>query len=182
MFQHDPIRVDVLVKDLGLEQGNSVQTPVTEDVTEEEQELLDQVQHSKYRLPVARCLFLSRYRADITLIVNKLGQRMSNATKPCEVEEAGQIFESRGTVGANIQLWKNDPRSDDSGRLHRTRKSSNAGVTLRQPHTESKLAQAKDHCKKQRGSIGCSIGSVWVDRNCVVVEGSELRDEASAGH
>ena len=46
--------VDVLVKDLGLEDGNSVQTPATDDATEEEPELLDQIQHSKYRSRVAR--------------------------------------------------------------------------------------------------------------------------------
>ena len=33
--QHDPRHVDVLVKDLGLEYGNSVQTPASIDVTEE---------------------------------------------------------------------------------------------------------------------------------------------------
>ena len=27
MYQHDPRHIDVLVKDLGLENGNSVQTP-----------------------------------------------------------------------------------------------------------------------------------------------------------
>ena len=34
VYQHDPRHVDVLVKDLGLEHGNSVQTPVTHDATE----------------------------------------------------------------------------------------------------------------------------------------------------
>ena len=29
VYQHDPRHVDVLVKDLGLEHGNSVQTPAT---------------------------------------------------------------------------------------------------------------------------------------------------------
>ena len=55
MYQHDPRHVDVLVKDPGLERGNSVQTPPTLGVTEEEPEPLDQVQHSKYRSQVARC-------------------------------------------------------------------------------------------------------------------------------
>ena len=34
VYQHDLRHVDVLVKDLGLEHGNSVQTPATPDVTE----------------------------------------------------------------------------------------------------------------------------------------------------
>ena len=37
VYQHDPRHVDVLAKDLGLEHGNSVQTPATPDVTEEEE-------------------------------------------------------------------------------------------------------------------------------------------------
>ena len=44
VYQHDPRHVDVLVKDLGLEHGNSVQTPATPDVTEEEES-----QHHRYR-------------------------------------------------------------------------------------------------------------------------------------
>ena len=46
VYQHDPRHVDVLVKDLGLEQGNSVPTPATHDVTGEESEPLDQFLHS----------------------------------------------------------------------------------------------------------------------------------------
>ena len=76
MYQHDPTHVDVLVKDLGLDHGNSVQTPATHDVTEEEPEPSDQVQHGKYRPQVARCLFLSQTRGDKTLIVNELCQRL----------------------------------------------------------------------------------------------------------
>ena len=68
MYQHDPRHVDVLVKDFGLEQGNSVQTPAAHDVTEEEPELLDQVQHSKYRSQVGRCLFFSQDRVKLTYI------------------------------------------------------------------------------------------------------------------
>ena len=38
MYQHDPRHVDVLVKDFGLELGNSMRTPGTHDVTKEERE------------------------------------------------------------------------------------------------------------------------------------------------
>ena len=73
VYQHDPRHVDVLVKELGLEHGNSVQTPAAPDVTEEEgSEPLSQDQHQRYRPQVARCLFLSQDRADITFIVNEL--------------------------------------------------------------------------------------------------------------
>ena len=79
VYQHDPRHVGVLVKDLGLEHGNSVQTPATPDVREEEEsEPLSQAQHQQYRSQVARCLFLSQDRADITFIVNELCQKMSS--------------------------------------------------------------------------------------------------------
>ena len=47
VYQHDPRPFGVLVKDLGLENDNSVQTPATHDESEEEPEPLDQVQHFK---------------------------------------------------------------------------------------------------------------------------------------
>ena len=81
MYQHDPRHVDVLVKDLGFEQGTSVQTPAVHDVTDEEPEPMDQVRHSEYRSQVARCLFFSQDRADVTSIVNEFFQRMSNSTQ-----------------------------------------------------------------------------------------------------
>ena len=79
MYQHDPSHVDVLVKKVGPERGNSVQTPAAHDVTESEAELLDQAQHSKYSSQVAMCLFFSQDRADITFIVNEI---VSEDVKP----------------------------------------------------------------------------------------------------
>ena len=72
MYQHDPRHVDVLVKKDGPERGISVQTPAAHDVTESEAEPVEQAQHSKYSSQVARCLFLSQDRADITFIVNEI--------------------------------------------------------------------------------------------------------------
>ena len=69
MYQHDPRHVDVLVKDLGLEHGNSVQTAAAPDAADEEEpEPMRQDQHDKYRSQVARCLFLSHDRADVPFI------------------------------------------------------------------------------------------------------------------
>ena len=82
VYQHDLRHIDVLVKELGLENGNSVQTPAAPNVTEEEKsEPLSQIQHHKYRSQVARCLFLSQDRADMTFIVGELCQTMSNPTQ-----------------------------------------------------------------------------------------------------
>ena len=60
VYQHDPRHVDALVKDLGLEHGNYVQTPTAPDAMEEEEsELLSQDQHHRYRSLVARCQKMS---------------------------------------------------------------------------------------------------------------------------
>ena len=48
-MKSEELCISTILKDLGLEQDNCVQTPATHDVTEEAPELLDQVQHSKYR-------------------------------------------------------------------------------------------------------------------------------------
>ena len=81
VYQHDPRHIDVLVRELGLENGNTVQTPAaTSTAEEEESEPLSQTQYHKYRSQVARCLFLSQDRADITFIVDELCQTMSNPT------------------------------------------------------------------------------------------------------
>ena len=57
-YQHDSRHVDVLVESLGLENGNTVQTPMIDDVKDENPVWLDSEQISKYRSHVARCLFL----------------------------------------------------------------------------------------------------------------------------
>ena len=143
MYQHDPTHVDVLVKDLGLEHGNSVQTPATRDVTEEEPEPSDQVQHSKYRSQVARCLFLSQTRADKTLIVNELRQRLVRYLK--RQRQWWNIF----SYGRMVEEVTKISDSDWAG-CKETRKSSSAGVILLgKPHPESVHAQATDPCKKQ---------------------------------
>ena len=72
MYQHDPSHVDVFVKKVEPERGNSVNTPATHGVTDSEAEPLEQAQHRKYSSQVARCLFLSEDRADITFIVNEI--------------------------------------------------------------------------------------------------------------
>ena len=78
VYQHDPRHVDVLVKDFRLEHGNSVQTPATHDVTDEEPEPLNQ--HTTQKLQVASCLMFVPQQdgADTTFIVTESCQSMSN--------------------------------------------------------------------------------------------------------
>ena len=95
----------MLVKALGLEHGNSVQTPATPDVTdEEESEPLSQDQRHRYRSQVARCMSLSQDRADKKFIVNELCQKMSspNQQSLAKLKKACQVFETRETVGTSV--------------------------------------------------------------------------------
>ena len=75
LYQHDPRHVDVLDGSLGLKNGNPVQTPIVDDVKDENPVQLDPEQVSKYRSHVARCLFFSQDR-DMSLAMNELCQRM----------------------------------------------------------------------------------------------------------
>ena len=143
VYQRDTRHIDVLVKDLGLENENSVQTPATPDVTEEEKsESLGQIQQQKYRSQVARCLFLSQDRADITFIVNELCQSMSNPTQQslaklkrlarylkCE-RQWGQVFKYGKTIEEVTTFTDSDWAS-----CKETRKSSSAGVVMLGEHT-----------------------------------------------
>ena len=83
LYQHDPRRVDVFVANLGLVKGNAVQTPLIDDVKDENPLWQHPKQASEYRSHVARCLFLSPDRADITFAVNELRRRMSDPSAHC---------------------------------------------------------------------------------------------------
>ena len=130
MYQHDPRYVGVLLTELGLERGNSVQTPATHDVTESEAEPFDQAQ-------LARCLCLSQDRADVTFIVDELCQKMADPNQQsmaklkrlvrCLKRERqwGQAF-SYGSMAEEVTTFTD---SDRAG-CKETRKSSSAGVIL----------------------------------------------------
>ena len=96
VYQHDPRHFDVLVKDHGLEHCNSVQTPATPGVMEEEEsEPLSQVQHQQYRSQVARCLFLSQNRADNILRERIVPEDVeSQPAESCQIEKACQVSET----------------------------------------------------------------------------------------
>ena len=135
--QHDPRHVDVFVEDLGLEHADLVQTPAVLDVTDEEPEPLDQMQSGKYRSQVARYLFLSQDRADMTFFVNGLCQRnvKPHASEPCQVAKASQYWKREEAVGTDLQLWKMSEQVmtysySDWAMCKGTRKSSSAGVML----------------------------------------------------
>ena len=106
MYQHDPRHIDVLVKDLGLGNGNSVQTPATPEVTEEEKpEPLSQVQHPSstgHRLPDV----CSSAKTEQTHNIHR--ERVvpedvkSHSAESCQDEEACQIPETREAVETSV--------------------------------------------------------------------------------
>ena len=63
------------------ENENTVQTATIGDVKDENPVWLDSEQVSKNRTQVARCMFVSHDRADITFAVNLLCQKMSDPTE-----------------------------------------------------------------------------------------------------
>ena len=140
-----PDTLTCFVKDRGLENGNSVQTPAALGALEEEEsEPLSQDQHHRYRSLVARCLFLSQDRADITFIVNELCQRMSNPTQQSLVRlkrlarylkrerQWGQVF-VYGAMTKDLTVFTD---SDWAG-CKETRKSSMCRrADARKTHTE----------------------------------------------
>ena len=113
LYQHDPRHVDVLVESLGLENGNTVQTPIIDDVRDENPVWLDSEQISKYRSHVARRLFLSRDRADITFVVNELCLRMSDpfTTQHFQIE-ATRFGKDRETMDPSVLIRGHELRSD----------------------------------------------------------------------
>ena len=146
MYQHDPRHVDVLVKDLGLEHGNSVQTPAAPGALEEEEsEPLSQDEHHRYRSLVARCLFLSQDRADITFIVNELCQKMSNPNQQslARLKRLARYLK-RERQCSYMERPKTVFTDSDWAGCKETRKSSSAGVLMLGKHT------LKAYTRKQR--------------------------------
>ena len=156
MHQHHPRHVDVLMKDLGLEHGNSVQPPALHGVTDDEPEPLDRTQSSNYRSEVARCLFFSHNRPHRTFIVHELCQSMSNFTHRSLAKLRSQTLEARKAVRTHCQLWNmgeevmtySDP---DWAGCKETQVLKLLRDMARQSHVESILTQTEHHCKEQRG-------------------------------
>ena len=141
MHQHDLRHVDVLVESLGLENGNTVQTLTVDDVKGENPVWLDPEQISKYRCHVARCLFVSQDRADITFVVNELCQRMSVPSQDTftKLERLVRYFKGErqwiqlfafGNMSSEVTVSSDSDWAGDK----ETRKSSSAGVPLVRRH------------------------------------------------
>ena len=159
LYQHDPRQVDVLVESLGLENGNTVQTPIVDDVKDENPVWLDPDQISKNRSHVARCLFLGQDRTCRGMSdpsqhsytkLERLVQYLKGERQWIQVFEFGnmssEVFSPTQTAGDT-----------------ETRKSSSTGVALIGRHFfESVHKKTEDRRQKQYKSrtVCSSIGSI----------------------
>ena len=108
----------------------------------EEEESVSQEQHHWYRSQVARCLFLSQDRADISFIVNDLSQKMSSPNQQSFAKlkrlnrylkrerQWRQVFEY-AELAEELAAFTD---SDWAG-CKETQKSSSAGVLMLGGHT-----------------------------------------------
>ena len=120
---------------------------------------LDSEQISKYRSHVARCLFLSQVRADITFAVNELCQSMSDLSQR-SFSKLKRLKGERETVDPSFGIRGHEFRSDSFlglrlGWRQKTRKSSSAGVALVGHLLD---ANTRKHCRSR--TVCSSIGSV----------------------
>ena len=124
---------------------------------------LNQVQSSTYRSQVARCLFLSQNRADMTFVATEPCQRMSN---PAHQSLANLKRRVRGDDFFRLGLgrWQGDTEIIMRGR-----------AADRHSHVESTHTKTKTHCEEQRrvrivrGSIGRLQSRNRWGRWCVIL-------------
>ena len=134
-----------------------MQAPATHDVAEEGREPLDQVQHSKYRSQVARCLFFSEVRSDVTFILNELSRRMSNPTQQSLAKLKRE---------ANIQVWKIGRRGDNIHRFGLGRLQGNSTIIKRRCDTAwqallGKQTRASKRSKQEAGQKQSCMLQHW---------------------
>ena len=165
LYQHEPRHVYVLVGNLRLENGNTVQTSIVDDVKDENPVWFDPEQISKYRSHVARCLFLSQDRADTTFVVTELCQRMSDLSDPTQhsfvkmkrlvrylkgERQWIQVFEF-GNMSSEVKVFQTHTGPE----THETRKSSSVGVAIVGRHllkaytSKQKIIVRKQSCMQQ---------------------------------
>ena len=121
LYQHDPRHVDVLFESLKLENGTTVQTPIVGHAKDETSSEAGPDQTSKYRSHVARCLFFSHDRADITFAVNELCQRMTGPTQQSFAKVTRSVFEGREAMDPSFRIRGHQFRSDSLLRLRLVR-------------------------------------------------------------
>ena len=76
-IEADPRHVEILIKEMGLNEANSVKTPGVKD-NENNEQPLDRAEASLYRSCVARANYLGRDRADIAYAVKEACRDMAN--------------------------------------------------------------------------------------------------------
>ena len=96
VYQHDPRHVDVLVKDLGHEHGNSVQTPATHDATRRGARAVESSSAQQVQVTgCTMCVLQSRSSTHKIHCERAVPNDVeSQSTEPCQAKKACQIFET----------------------------------------------------------------------------------------
>ena len=164
--------VDVLVESVGLENGNTVQTPIVDDVKDENPVRLDPEQISKYRSRVAWCLFLSQDRADITFAVNELCQRMSDPSQHSSTKLKRLVRFLKGeAMDPSVRIREHGFSGDSFLRTWLGWRERNEEIVKhgsrarRTTPLERVHKKTEDHRQKQCRSrtVRSSIGSIWIE-------------------
>ena len=80
-YKVDPRHVDIVIRELGLQDSKSVKTPFNHESHEDDDQELDDAQALRYRACVARLNYLAQDRSDIQFPVKELCRFMSKPTK-----------------------------------------------------------------------------------------------------
>ena len=140
-YKADPRHVEIVVKELGLQDSKAVRTPYNHESQEDDDEELDDSQALRYRACVARLNYLAQDRSDIQYPVKELCRFMSRPTQGDwrNLIRMGKYLKGRKEMA--VKYWyqgKNDvlttwTDSDHAG-CRRTRKSTSGGVILLGKH------------------------------------------------
>ena len=180
VYQHGPRHLDVLVKDLGLEHGNSGQTPAAHDATGDDPARSNQTQSDNCRSQVAGCFFPSQDNIHRELSVPTHAH--PHTAEPGKVEKACQIPEARKAVGTNIPFWNlceevtTYPDSDWSGCKEARKPETGNRKSVRSRHCVLKPGAVQSQARGQRGRSWHQSASVIMKHSMTlgyVIEGAE---------
>ncbi len=141
-IEADPRHVEILIKEMGLEEANSVKTPGVKDRERDEnnEQPLDRAEASLYRSCVARANCLAQYRADIAYAVKEACRGMANpkANSWENIKRVVRYLKGEPRVVYEYN-WQNHEDisvyvDTDWAGCFKTRKSTSGGVIMRGGH------------------------------------------------
>ena len=122
-LEPDRRHVDLLIRNLGLEQAKGVDTPdvkksVDQQMLEARSPILGKELSVKYRSSVMRAAYLSQDRPDISHAVKNLSRKMVNPTEasPRRLEKTGTLSQEIPRLQSSLQPAENAEQAGSAGR------------------------------------------------------------------